>query len=109
MSVGRRAVAAAGSIDCRCRRSLCDVPTMQEDAGLDDPEGEKHQKRPENRPLHAFAEAALIAGHDAHGSDLGELGADVDRDQRDHDPGHCDGTGEQDGILRRLAKTTFIA
>ena len=82
---------------------------MQEDAGLDYPESEKHEKRPENRPLHAFAEAALIAGHDGHWSDLGELGADIDRDQRDHDSGHRDGTGEQNGIFRRLAEAAFIA
>ena len=109
LSVGRRAIAAAGNVDCRCSCSLRDVPTMQEDAGLDYPESEKHEKRPENRPLHAFAEAALIAGHDGHWSDLGELGADIDRDQRDHDSGHCDGTGEQNGIFRRLAEAAFIA
>jgi len=99
LGVGRRAVASACSINRRSRCSLCDIAAVQEDAGLDDPKGHEYQDRPENRPLHAFADAALIAGRDLHSSELGELGADIDRDQSDHDPGHCNGAGEQNGIL----------
>ena len=92
LGIGRTAVAAAGSVDCCSRCSLRDIATVEKDASLDDPEGEEHQERPENRPLHAFAEAALVAGHNLHGSEFGELGADVNRDQSDHDPGNCNGS-----------------
>jgi hypothetical protein len=50
---------------------LCDIAAVQEDSGLDDAQSKKHQSRPENRPLHALAEAALIAGLHLHGSELG--------------------------------------
>ena len=99
LGVGCRAIAAAGSIDCSGRRPLCDIATMQEDAGVDDAESKEHQSRPEDRPLHAFAEAALIAGPDLHWSELWQLGADVGRDQGNHDPSHCDRAGEQNRIL----------
>src|SRR5829696_2107366 len=109
LSISCTPVAAAGHVDCCSRCSLCDVAAMEKDASLDDPEGEEHQERPEDRPLHAFTEAALIAGHDLHGSELGELGADVNRDQSDHDPGNRNGSGQQDRILRRLTETALVA
>ena len=54
LSVGCRAIAAAGSVDRRCRCSLRDVATVQEDAGLDDPEGDEASGEAREPPTARF-------------------------------------------------------